>query len=142
MKKALNHKQTRHKLIYNQEEYAMHIPPDYYKVISMETIIKSIKSKNSYRDCTFETTLTIEDKNLFLLEVNIIALNEDDTITKYDIIKELFGSEKIEATWVKEHVISVICKDEEKPMKLHITINNGLVLNEEKRSYRKIQKKI
>ena len=141
MKKILNHKPTRHKLVYNHEEYAMHIPPDYYEVTSMETVIKSIKSKNRYSDCTFETIWTIEDKSLFLIEVNIIALNEDSSITKYNIIKELFNNEKVKAVWVKEHTVSIVCKDEDKPMKLHIAINNGLVVNENKRSYRKIQKK-
>ena len=141
LKKAINHKPTRHKLIYNQEEYAMHIPADYYEATSMEIVIKSIKSKNCYSDCTFETIWTIKDKSLFLIEVNIIALNEDSTITRYNIIKELFDNEKVKAVWVKEHTVSIVCKDEHKPMKLHITINNGIVTNQEKRAYRKIQKK-
>lgn len=118
----------------------MHIPPAYYEVTSMETVIKSIKSKNSYNDCTFETTWTIENENLFLTEVNIIALNKDDSITSYNILQELFKGEKVKAIWVKEHTISIVCKDEDKPMKLHITINNGVVISEEKRSYRKINK--
>ena len=115
----------------------MQIPPAYYEVTSMETVIKSIKSKNNYNDCTFETTWTIENENLFLTEVNIIALNKDDSITMHNIIKELFGNEKVKAVWVKEHTISIVCKDEDKPMKLHIAINNGVVISEEKRSYRK-----
>ena len=118
----------------------MHIPPAYYEVTSMETVIKSIKSKNNYNDCTFETTWTIENVSLFLTEVNIIALNKDDSIIRYNIIKELFDNEKVKAVWVKEHTISMICKDEDKPMKLHITINNAVVISEEKRSYRKINK--
>ena len=141
MKKALNHKPTRHILIYNNEEYDMHIPPDYYDVTSMETVMKDIKADNEYTECTFITTWTIEDKKLYLLDVLSIGYHKNSHREGRSLMKELFESEKVKATWVKEHVISVICKDEDTPMKLHITISNGVVINEEKRSYRKIQKK-
>jgi len=128
-------------LIYNQKEYAMHIPPDYYDITGMETVMKSIKTINEYIECTFITTWTIEDKKLYLVDVLSVGYHKNSHREGHSLIKELFGSEKVEATWVKEHTISVICEDEEKPMKLHITINNGLVVNEAKRSYRKIQKR-
>ena len=141
MKKVLNHKPTRHILIYNNEEYDMHIPPDYYDVTSMETVMKGIKTDNEYTECTFITTWTIEDKKLYLLDVLSVGYHKNSHREARSLIEQLFGSEKVEATWVKEHVISVICEDEDKPTKLHLTINNGLLINEEKRSYRKIQKK-
>lgn len=120
----------------------MHIPPDYYEVTEMEAVMKNIKASNKYIECTFTTTWAIENKKLYLLEINVIILNEDASISDYNIIKELFESDKAQATWVKDHIIFIVCKDEVKPIKLHITINNGLVVNEEKRTYRKIRKKI
>lgn len=128
-------------LIYNQKEYAMHIPPDYYEVTGMETVMKGIKSTNEYTECTFITTWTIEDKKLYLIDALSVGYHKDSHREGHSLMKELFESEKVEATWVKEHIISVVCEDEEKPMKLHIAIKNGLVVNEDKRSYRKIQKK-
>lgn len=119
----------------------MHIPPDYYEVTGMETVMKSIKADNEYTECTFITTWTIEDKKLYLLDVLSVGYHKNSHREGRSLIEELFESEKVKATWVREHVISVICKDEDTPMKLHITISNGVVINEEKRSYRKIQKK-
>ena len=119
----------------------MHIPPDYYDVISMETVMKSIRTDNEYTECTFITSWTIEDKKLYLLDVFIIGNHKNSHRVGYSLMEELFGSEKVEATWVKEHTISVVCEDEVKPMKLHLTINNGLLVNKDKRAYRKIQKK-
>jgi len=118
----------------------MHIPPDYYEVTEMETVMKGIKSATEYTECTFITTWTIENKKLYLIEVFIIGYYKNLHREGYSIMKELFGSEKVEATWVKEHVISVIYEDEDKPTKLHISIKNGAVASEEKRSYRKIKK--
>jgi len=118
----------------------MHIPPDYYDVTKMETVMKGIKSTNGYIESTFITTWAVEDGKLYLIDVLSIGYHKNSHREGYSLIKELFESEKVEAIWVKEHVISVICEDEDKPTKLHISIKNGVVASEEKRSYRKINK--
>ncbi len=119
----------------------MHIPPDYYDVTSMETVMKGIKADNKYTECTFITTWAIEDKKLYLLDVLSVGYHKNSHREARSLMKELFESERVEATWVKEHIISIVWEDKKAPMKLHITINNGLVRNEEKRAYRKIPKK-
>ena len=133
---VLNYEPTRHTLVYKQKEYAMHIPLDFHDFIDMETVIKDMKKEEKeYTDCTFFTTWSIEDGQLYLVYIFIVCNSSESYRMGCCLTEELFDNKKIKASWVKNHVISIICKDEKQPMKLHITINNGLVVEEEKRSY-------